>query len=174
MANECCFNPRGGWDRLVVYSPLDLVSHEGSSYICLVSNIGDAPTFFSTVWMVLAEKGDPGQLNPRGIWQRSVVYDRLDVVSYQGSSWIARRESIGRAPAESSFWMLLAERGMSIGGAQGAQGDTGPAGSAGPPGAPGPQNLFVQPTDPGMTSSGLWIETTAVGGDVVTFWVETG
>jgi hypothetical protein len=37
-----------------------------------------------------------------------------------------------------------------------------------------PQNLFVQPTNPNMTSPGMWWETTAVGGDLVTAWVETG
>lgn len=112
----CCFVPRGDWDLVAIYSPLDLVTHSGSSYIALLSNVGTEPTFYSTTWMLLASKGDTAELNPRGTWQKSIVYNRLDVVSYQGSSWIARKESIGRAPAESQFWMLLAERGPGGGG----------------------------------------------------------
>lgn len=34
-----------------------------------------------------------------------------------------------------------------------------------------PQDVFVQPTNPNMTSPGLWVDTT--GGDV-TFWIEDG
>lgn len=39
----------------------------------------------------------------------------------------------------------------------------------------GPQNLYVQPNNPGMAVPGLWIQTN-VGGDpdAMTFWVEDG
>lgn len=116
LDNICCITPRGEWDQITIYSPLDLVTHSGSSFIATAESIGTEPTFYSPSWMLLAEKGETAQLNPRGPWQPSVIYEELDVVSYQGSSWIARKESIGRAPAESQFWMLLAERGPSGGG----------------------------------------------------------
>jgi hypothetical protein len=51
-------------------------------------------------------------------------------------------------------------------------GPPGPQGEVGPQGPAGPQNLFVQATDPGMTSPGLWIQT-GPGGEI-SFWVEDG
>lgn len=161
---SCCFVPRGDWDRLTVYEPLDLITHNGSSYIALVSSIGTEPTFYSSSWMVLASKGDTAQLNPRGPWQKSVLYEPLDLVSYQGSSWIARRSSIGRAPAENSFWMLLAERSTSGGSSTIIQGGGGAAF----------QNVFIQPAAPTTSEpTYLWIQTgLGVSGTDMTFWIE--
>ena len=162
--DSCCLVPRGTWDRLTIYSPLDLVTYLGSSYVALTENIGTEPTFFSVAWMVLSEKGDDGQtLNPRGPWQKSTIYNRLDVVSYLGSSWIARKESIGRAPKEDQFWMLLAERGSGSGSLTVQSG-----------GGTSDRNVFIQPSAPATSEpTYLWIQTgLGVSGTDMTFWVE--
>lgn len=38
----------------------------------------------------------------------------------------------------------------------------------------GSGNLFVQPTNPGMTEPGLWIQTEIGADNDMTFWVEDG
>lgn len=48
-----------------------------------------------------------------------------------------------------------------------------PSGPPGPPGPPGPNNLFIQQTNPNMTSPGLWWEIDALK-NLTTLWVETG
>lgn len=195
-SSDCaCLNPRGDWDRLAVYEFLDLVTHDGSSWVALVSNVGAEPTFFATAWMVLAEKGDPFEFNLRGPWQKTVVYERFDVVSFSGSSWVARRENIGSQPAESLDWMLLAERGPGGFGTPGPPGPPGPGGEhpglavhdalglatdtelaahAAATEAHHPINLFIQPTAPAPTAvTYLWIQTgLGLSGIDMTFWVE--
>lgn len=68
-------------------------------------------------------------VNWRGAWDVAVNYVRADVVSYQGSSWVALRATVGDAPAVSvADWALLAA---------GSVGEDGPAGDAGPAGPAG-------------------------------------
>lgn len=46
---------------------------------------------------------------PKGTWSSSTAYTRLDVVLYNGSSWVAIADSTGQVPAEgSTYWQLLA------------------------------------------------------------------
>ena len=46
---------------------------------------------------------------PKGEWDASTAYVRLDVVLYNGSSWVAIADSTGQVPAEgSTYWQLLA------------------------------------------------------------------
>ena len=61
---------------------------------------------------------------PKGTWNANTVYNRLDAVVYDGSSWLAKKQNIGRMPAEGSDdWQLLAERGAD--GRQGIDGAPG-------------------------------------------------
>jgi len=78
-----------------------------------------------------------------GSWQSGVVYSRLDMVEYQGSTYIAVQSTSGSEnPSNTSFWSLLAAGGEQgpVGpqGPAGPQGATGPSGPAGPPGPVGP------------------------------------
>ena len=46
---------------------------------------------------------------PKGEWDATTAYTRLDVVLYNGSSWVAIQDSTGQAPASgSTYWQLLA------------------------------------------------------------------
>ena len=58
--------------------------------------------------------GQNGQsLHPRGAWSSSEEYGYLDLVSYQGSSYVATKTvPVGTLPTDTGFWMLSAEKGL--------------------------------------------------------------
>ena len=58
--------------------------------------------------------GQNGQsLRPRGAWSSSEGYGYLDLVSYQGSSYVATKTvPVGTLPTDMGFWMLSAEKGL--------------------------------------------------------------
>lgn len=61
---------------------------------------------------------------PKGTWNANTVYNRLDAVVHDGSSWLAKKQNIGQKPVEESdAWQLLAERGAD--GRQGVDGEPG-------------------------------------------------
>lgn len=61
---------------------------------------------------------------PKGTWNANTVYNRLDAVVHNGSSWLAKKQNTGQMPAEGSdAWQLLAERGAD--GRQGVDGEPG-------------------------------------------------
>ena len=77
-----------------------------------------------------------------GSWQSGVVYSRLDLVEYQGSTYIAVQNTSGSEnPLNTNFWSLFA-----VGGEQGPVGPQGPAGlqgPVGPQGASGPRRTSI-------------------------------
>ena len=110
-------------------------------------------------------KGDTGAAGPqgaagqgltiRGPWDPGATYNVNDVVSYDGSSYVATvSDDLGHQPDVSAQdWTILAGKGDSgTTGAQGPKGDTGatgpqgPAGTQGPAGPQGPQG----PAGPGI------------------------
>ena len=55
---------------------------------------------------------DGRSLRPRGEWSASAAYAYLDLVSYQGSSYVALKAvPAGTLPTDTSYWMLSAEKG---------------------------------------------------------------
>jgi hypothetical protein len=91
---------------------------------------------------VVANCGARG-LSPRGTWGTNLRYLLDDVVTYQGSSWRAKRTNLNKPPATStSDWEKFVAKGdigqPGAAGAVGPTGATGPAGTAGPTGAAGP------------------------------------
>lgn len=69
---------------------------------------------------------------PKGVYDAGVTYNRLDVVSYQGSSYVSLiNNNIGNTPAEGVNWSLVAQKGNT-----GDQGESiiGPTGETGEPG----------------------------------------
>lgn len=86
---------------------------------------------------------------PRGAWSSSITYKRGNVVTRNGSSYIAKRETVADTPESSpNDWQLIASIGNT--GATGATGPTGPQGSTGATGAQGPQGVQgdIGPTGP--------------------------
>lgn len=60
-------------------------------------------------------------LTIKGVWSPTVEYEKLDLVNYLGSSYIAKRDNIGVTPVEGDDWSLSAEKGGK--GDKGDQGD---------------------------------------------------
>ena len=86
-----------------------------------------------------------------GVWREGEEYGGLNIVSRDGSTWLAKRDHPQGLPGASDDWSLVACRGKTgqpgpIGprgepGPPGPQGDVGPQG---PPGLEGPPALFPQ------------------------------
>ena len=72
----------------------------------------------------------------RGTWQSGVAYKTNDVVSYNGSAYIATKPTTNVLPVSAGYWSLMASAGTP-GGAAGATGATGATGVTGPSGATG-------------------------------------
>jgi hypothetical protein len=82
----------------------------------------------------------------RGAWSSATTYAALDVVTYSGSSYVARTAGKNRIPTSTTYWSLLAAKGANgAAGAPGANGAQGPAGPEGPDGQPGPEGPSGQP-----------------------------
>jgi hypothetical protein len=84
----------------------------------------------------------------RGAWSARATYAVLDVVSYAGSSYLARVPSTAKTPTQTAYWGLLALHGAA--GPRGTTGARGPAGPAGPAGPEGPMGLMGQMGPDGM------------------------
>jgi hypothetical protein len=85
-------------------------------------------------------------LSPRGAWVTNRSYLPDDLVTYQGSSWRAKRTSLNKPPAASALdWEKFVSKGdagqLGPAGPAGATGATGPAGPFGPRGPEGEQGL---------------------------------
>jgi hypothetical protein len=78
---------------------------------------------------VLRGKGQPGTFNLKGTFNARSVYNRLDVVTHDSSSFAALRDNPGPCPGDG--WQMIA-----------CGGKRGPAGERGPAGPPGPAATF--------------------------------
>lgn len=78
---------------------------------------------------------------PKGAYSELIAYKALDIVSYQGSSYLALKDVIGVTPTDDGVnYMLLSQKGeQGIQGIQGPKGDTGARGATGATGPQGPQ-----------------------------------
>lgn len=74
-------------------------------------------------------------LSPKGTYDPSAQYERLDVVQYKGAGYLVLRPVQGVVPANGADYMLLAARGAD--GPQGVQGEAGPQGESGKDGVDG-------------------------------------
>ena len=87
----------------------------------------------------------------QGAWNSTQTYATNDVVTRDGSVYVAVAVNTGQSPLNGGFWSLFAPGGATgatggigpagpagIAGPQGSQGIAGPAGPQGPQGAPGP------------------------------------
>ena len=72
------------------------------------------------------------QFSPKGEYNPSTAYKALNIVSQNGSSYVAIQDTQGNPPTDTTYWQLLAQRGE-----QGKQGVQGPPGEKGSPGEPG-------------------------------------
>lgn len=55
---------KGAWSNTQTYSRLDIVNYMGSSYVCISqTNIGTIPGSDSSIWVLVASKGDVGNVD---------------------------------------------------------------------------------------------------------------
>ncbi len=95
----------------------------------------------------------------RGLWYSIFTYQVADVVSYLGSSYVAKvAPPVGTKPTNTTYWNLVASRGaigvrgvQGLPGVPGLAGATGPEGLAGATGPGGPVGIDGVPGDIGPT-----------------------
>ena len=46
---------------------------------------------------------------PKGEWDSSISYEKLDVVSYNNALYMAKKPSVGQVPADGEYWMLCVQ-----------------------------------------------------------------
>ena len=147
-------NWQGSYQPGTLYVADDVVEFNGASYIALQDNEGDYEPTAATHWELVADRGLAGAVGAKGMnWQGQYFpgagYVADDVVEFNGSSYIALRDTEGEFdPTATTHWELLAERGLdgAVGaagspGADGAQGAQGIAGATGAQGPTGPMGL---------------------------------
>jgi len=71
----------GGWDFELTYSINDLVSYNGSSYICILGNINQIPSSSPSYWELVAASGISGRSGISGISGRSGISGLSALVS---------------------------------------------------------------------------------------------
>ena len=71
-----------------------------------------------------ADGKDGYSVHPAGVWMEGTAYNKLDLVSHDGTSYVARQDvPIGVLTSDERYWMISAERGV-----QGPEGPQGPPG----------------------------------------------
>jgi hypothetical protein len=124
---------------------------------CIVDLVAGA----STGSGIVAGCGARG-LSPRGAWGTNASYLANDLVTFQGSSWRAKRNNTNKPPATSAAdWEKFAAKGdpgqvgppgpLGAVGPAGPAGQVGPVGQAGPIGATGPAGPAGEPGSAGAT-----------------------
>lgn len=82
-------------------------------------------------------------LIPKGEWSSTTAYTKLDLVSYQGSSYVCTVANTNQVPTNTSYWQLSAQKGRDgVNGKDGVQGPKGDTGATGAKGEPGPKGLM--------------------------------
>lgn len=113
------FNLRGAWDAGTAYDESDVVSHDGGAFIANQdTTAGDEPRD-STKWDRLT--GDA--FNTRGAWASGTAYAINDIVSHNGTAYVALQDTnAGDEPGVSSKWETFATAGdvTSVNGQTGA------------------------------------------------------
>ena len=122
------------WRPDEVHYEGDIVVHAGATWQAR-KDTGQAPGHRD--WICLAQAGnDGGSITPKGLFRPDAVelYQRLDLVTLNGSSFLALKDQPGPCPGEG--WQLLVSQGKAgrpgIPGERGERGPTGPAGAAVP------------------------------------------
>jgi hypothetical protein len=115
-----------------VYYEGDVVVWQGTSYQALGDTAQD-PVSQKGDWVCIAAAGrDARTPAVRGVYSDQATYSKLDVVSLNGGSFIAKQDEPGPCPGEG--WQLVASQGKR--GDRGEKGERGVKGDPGPTGAP--------------------------------------
>ena len=54
-----------------------------------------------------------GRVTPlsKGAFNSNNTYERLDIITYNGSSYMAKQQTVGNLPTNTEYWQLIAEKG---------------------------------------------------------------
>ena len=120
------------WVPETVYYAGDVVAYDGGTFQAK-RDTGQPPPHAD--WVCLATAGrDGNSITVRGTFDATADYRRLDVVAFNGGSFVARKDAPGPCPG--SGWQLLASQGKrGVAGARGERGERGPKGDPGLSGA---------------------------------------
>lgn len=75
-------------------------------------------------------------LTPKGEYSNATTYQSLDLITYNGGSYLALKETTGNLPTNNEYWQLIAEKGQ-----DGEKGETGERGEKGQDGTNGKNGL---------------------------------
>lgn len=112
-------NWKGAWSNATAYLKDDAVSYNNASWIALVGNTNVTPVAGAT-WGLVAARGATGaggnSFTYRGTYSAGTAYAVRDVVTYNGSSWIATAATTGNAPpnlptTSNAYWSLMSAKG---------------------------------------------------------------
>lgn len=117
------FTFQNAFNIAVNYILNDVVSYNGSSYLCISDSIGNLP-INSVYFSLIAQKGDNGtSIIFKNTFDNDTNYVLNDVVYFNGSSYICILNSVSHAPTNATYWSLIAQKGNV--GATGATGASG-------------------------------------------------
>jgi hypothetical protein len=68
-------------------------------------------------------------ITPKGEYSNATTYQLLDLITYEGGSYLALKETTGNLPTNNDYWQLIAEKGQN--GEQGEKGKDGQNGKDG-------------------------------------------
>lgn len=88
----------------------------------------------------------------RGAYSASVGYERNNVVTYAGSSYMATRETTGNVPTNTTYWQLLAQKGLD------GSGSVSSVNNIGPDATGNVSTIHIGATAPQNVQS-IWIDT---------------
>jgi len=116
------------WVPETVYYAGDVVAYDGGTFQAK-RDTGQPPSHAD--WICVATAGRDGEsIAVRGTFDETSDYRRLDVVAFNGGSFVARKDAPGPCPG--SGWQLLASQGKrGVAGARGERGERGPKGDPG-------------------------------------------
>lgn len=154
--NGTGFNYRNAFNNNTSYTPYDVVTYDGSTYIATAASNGPnnpPPNQNLSAWNLVTTG-----FNFTGAWSQSQNYYPDDVVTYNGSTYEATASisAGGNTPDQNQNWSLLAQQGAA--GQVGAQGPSGPAGPQGPQGPQGPPGT-LSPGSPYYVQNGTATQT---------------
>lgn len=113
--------PKGTYSAATSYAALDLVTLNGSSYICLQSCAGKSPDTETSYWQLSASKGatgakgDASSISEGGVWITGHAYTVGNCVTASGSRYICNTAHTSGATftGDSAYWVSVGGGGSS-------------------------------------------------------------
>lgn len=115
---------KGTYSATVTYYPRNVVSYNGSGYMCTSESLNVLPTD-ATKWKLLVSrgtngtngaKGDKGDTGTGFVWKNAynnaTAYSINDIVHYNGSVYIALKATTGNIPTNAEFWNLYVSKSV--------------------------------------------------------------